>query len=416
MATRSIQVLLSVLSGLLLLCPLSCASSAGAADAAAAHDTAIPDGGGQDLDVAEETDTYVGVQIITENWNVPRGDGFIFGKMFRPAPCVGKNRCPGLLILDDIFPDSPLRFSDEDCVALSRATGAAVARFNRPGTGEGDLKSTGTESYGGKEEQDCVKDLLAFLVAKGYVSEKCVGILALGDALTVATGAVARFQDTNLKFVSYIIDLEGSTNRCFLTQSPYRLDDNGNHITGDGPGITESRCDFNLFDRPTKFPAGTSKDGKGEDGGTPNSYICNANAFPLLQAGTDCANDDWWKLREPKEFIPWLKIHYLRIQFLQDHRQPTRYACREVFRWLASSGNSASYQLNNLKENTPLSPLSEEKLVSSGVYLDIKGLGNSLGDDTFDVDGSHSKVAMSDFMQKVLPGYVKRMQERVMKQ
>jgi hypothetical protein len=352
-----------------------------------------------------------GPEVVTADWALDWNSGLIHARVFRTVKCTDKYFCPLLVVVPDLNPEG-IKASDEDLANLAREAGVVVVTYNPPGTGEGERVSGGEVDYGGKADQDALKDVITFAHKQDFVLRAVVGVVTLGDSLVVGAGAAARFKETNLPFLDFLIDVEGSTNRCFASQAPYT--GGQRPVKSDGPGISSARCDFNLYDRATKFPEGSSTDGKGTDG-TPDCFVCNSNAWPLFEAQASCTDDGWWADREAKGFLERLPIHYLRIQFKHDHRQPTRLAGREAFRWLAAGGKSLSYQLNNLQANKPISALSEEQLLGAGVYLDLAGLGNGLGEGTYAEEG-FSRVSEAEFFKFVLPRYVVRMQERVVEQ
>jgi len=330
---------------------------------------------------------------------------------YTPHGCDAEDPCPGLVLVPDLREAGTDRFPADLAKGLAALTDTVVAVYNPPGFGGGAEASTGDLDYGGPRDQDAVKDVLDRLSDHAGVEQDRMGVLSFGAGLAPAAGAVARFGPTNLTYVDYIIDVEGVTNRCYVTQAPYTIDPNGDHVNTDGPGPTQSRCDFQWFPREVKFPAGTSSNGKGTDG-TPNAYICNKNAFPLADADTTCEDDAWWQEREARTYLPNLEVHYLRIQFLHDHRQPSRYAAREALRWLVKDSNQASFQLNDFAKDNKLAGYAEGQLVNSGAYLAPPGIGNGLGTTIYDDNGDFDAVTTEELLLSVLPRFVERMQKR----
>jgi hypothetical protein len=330
---------------------------------------------------------------------------------YTPHGCDADDPCPGLVLVPDLRTAGTARYPADLAKGLAVLTDTVVAVYNPPSFGGGAEASTGDQDYGGPRDQDALKDVLDRLADAAGVEQGRMGVLAFGDGLAPAAGAVARFGTTNLTYVDYIIDVEGVTNRCYVTQSPYTIDPGGGHVNTDGPGPTQSRCDFHWFPREVKFPAGTSSNGKGTDG-TPNAYICNKNAFPLAAADITCEDDAWWQEREARTYLPKLQIHYLRIQFLHDHRQPSRYAAREALRWLVKDSNQASFQLNDFAKDQKLAGYAEGQLVSAGAYLALPGIGNGLGAATYDDNSDFDAVTAEELLLSVLPKYVERMQKR----
>jgi len=330
---------------------------------------------------------------------------------YTPHGCDSYHPCPGLVLVPDLHEAGTKRYPPDLVKGLAVLTDSVIAVYNPLSFGGGAEQSTGGEDFGGPRDQDALKDVLDRLADAKEVEQDRMGVLSFGGGLAPAAGAIARFGPTNLTYVDYIIDVEGVTNRCYLSQSPYTIDPGGDHVNTDGPGPTQSRCDFQWFPREVKFPAGTSSNGKGTDG-TPNAYICNKNASPLAEAGTTCEDDAWWKEREARTYLPNLEIHYLRIQFVHDHRQPTRYAARETLRWLVRDSHQASFQLNDFTKDTKLAGYSEGQLVGAGAYLAPPGIGNGLGTAIYDDDGNFAAVTQEELLLSVLPAYVERMQKR----
>lgn len=343
--------------------------------------------------------------------SIPSVEATIKAWVYTPPGCHAGDPCLGLVLVPDLRMAGTEQYPADLAKGLAVLTDTVVVVYNPPGFGEGAAQSGGEHDFGGPRDQDALKDVLGRIENVPEVEADRMGVLSYGSGLVAASGAVARFGTTNLTFVDYLIDVEGVTNRCYVTQAPYTLDPRGNHINTDGPGPTQSRCDFHWFPREQKFPAGTSSNGKGTDG-TPNAYICNQGAFPLLEAGQTCENDTWWKEREARAFLPKLQIHYLRLQFLHDHRQPTRIAAREALRWLVSDSAQASFQLNDFTRDTKLAGYSEGQLENAGTYLAPPGVGNGLGTAVYDDDGDFSEITTGELLLSVLPKYVKRMQER----
>ncbi len=371
------------------------------------------------LDASPQSDTVpikpppkVDIDDVSEQLlSIPSVDATIKAWVYTPQGCDADDPCLGLVLVPNLRIAGTEQYPADLAKGLAVLTDTVVVTYNPPGFGEGAMQSSGERDFGGPRDQDALKDVLGRLEDVPGVDADCMGVLSYGSGLAAAAGAIARFGTTNLTFVDYLIDVEGVTNRCYVTQAPYTLDPGGNHINTDGPGPTQSRCDFNWFPREQKFPAGTSSNGKGIDG-TPNAYICNVNAFPLLQAGRTCEDDTWWKEREARAYLPGLRVHYLRLQFLHDHRQPTRLAGREALRWLVTGGLQASFQLNDFTKDTKLAGYSEGQLEDVGTYLAPPGVGNGLGTAIYDDDNNFSEITTEEFLLSVLPKYVKRMQER----
>jgi len=364
-------------------------------------------GGQPDVRAPDDVEETVVANLVA-GW-IPSGQRSIYTEYYMPGDCSKESPCPALVLVPDGLGPGVEQF--ECCMkGLSEKLHTVVISYNPPGRGTAGEVSGGEEDFGGPVGQDTLKDIANTFRKKSSIDEGNFGVVSLGFGLATAAGAVARFQATSLDFIGYLIDIEGPTNRCFISQSPYMVNEaEGYYINEDGKGVTTTRCDFDLNFRKVKFPAGTSTDGKGTDG-TPHSYICNPNAFVLRESGKTCDDDKWWQEREARTFMPKLVVHYLRIQFLHDHKQPTRYNAREAMHWITQA-EAASYQINSVSKNQNLKGYSEDDIVGMGVYLDPKA-GNGFGTDVFDVAGDFKPLSMKDLFLSILPPYISRMQKR----
>jgi len=378
--------------------------------------TALPEVGAKDVrssDLSEPEDTEAPPvpASVQQEW-VASGSLSLYAESYVPSDCIKENPCPALLLVPDQLSPGIEQFA---CCAgkLAEKMHSVVITYNPPGRGTGGQISGGKEDFGGTVAQDALKDIANHFRKKGAIDADDFGIISVGDGLADAAGAVARFHGTSLDFVDWLIDIEGPTNRCYITQSPFFLPPGGeNYVNKDGPGVSTTRCDFDLNTRKVKFPAGTSSDGEGKDG-TPTSYICNVNSPVLLASGKECDDDKWWQEREAKTYLPDLLVHYLRLQFLHDHRQPTRYNAREALHWVTQS-DAPTYQINNVSTDNNLKGYTEADLEKSGVYLKPK-VGNGFGTDVFDDNGDFSQLTPQELYLSVLPAHIKKMRERAQK-
>ena len=363
--------------------------------------TSLPDPGGNGREPSN-------VAVETE-WVEASGKS-IFVQYYRPLHCAKGAPCAAVLLVPDKLNAGVDEFA---CCGqkLAATLDATVITYNPPGRGVEGEQTSGEEDYGGRDGQDVVKDVANSLRKRLFVDETDFGVVSLGNGVADASGALARFQATSLGFVGYFIDIEGPTNRCFITQSPFFTSDDGWYINADGPGASASRCDFEFFSRTLKFPAGTSSDGKGSDG-SPNSYICHQNAFIIKETGNTCDTDLWWNEREAKHFLKKLDLPYLRLQFKYDHEQPTRYAAREALRWLTIAPTD-DYQLNSVTSGSNLQGYSEDEVLELGAYLDFGSAGNGFGTDVFDTTGEFKKMSKQVLLLSVLPQYIKKMRKKI---
>jgi hypothetical protein len=356
----------------------------------------------------EETPTTKPPDVIwvtTKEETIPGDSGSIFSRAYIPVKC--NKGCAALVLVPDAL--GGIEQFESIAEEMAHTLETVIIIYNPPGRGEYNELSEGEEDYGGHKSQDALKDVVNHWEKKTLVDGNRFGILAMGYGLGTAAGALARHRESFMEFVTYLIDVEGPPNRCFVSQSPYYVDLEGWYVNEDGPGVSTTRCDFDINLRKHKFPTGTSSDGKGFDG-TPNSYVCNVNGPILREAGVTCADDVWWHHREARTYLPDLDVHYLRIQFLHDHQQPTRYGGREAMFWI-SQGSPASYQLNGLNKNNSTKGYSEAELLAAGVY-GVSSSGTGYGSDIFDTTGDYKKVSKSKLFNSVLPKYINLMQDR----
>jgi hypothetical protein len=366
---------------------------------------------GSDVTAPEDSQAPPVPVTQQQEW-VASGALSLYAESYVPSDCIKDNPCPAVILVPDQLTPGIEQFS---CCAgkLAEKLHSVVIIYNPPGRGVGGQVSGGEEDFGGIVAQDALKDIANHYRKKGLVDADDFGIVSVGDGLADAAGAIARFHGTALEFVDWLIDIEGPTNRCYITQSPFYVPpDKQNYVNEDGPGVSTTRCDFDLNMRKVKFPAGTSSDGEGTDG-TPNSYICNKNAPVLLASGKECGDDNWWKEREAKTYLPDLLAHYLRIQFLHDHRQPTRFNAREALHWVTQS-DAPSYQINNVSPDNNLKGYSEADLEKIGAYLKPKA-GNGFGTDVFDDNDDFSPLSPQELYLSVLPSHINKMRERAKK-
>lgn len=387
-------------------------------DLQAAPDAAHVDDSTSDPD-SQVTQEPVRAETQVVNWSDNGESRSVAMRILRPEQtCTKDTPCPLVVLVPDRL-EAGLDSLTTHATAMARKLGCVVVVYNAPGRGSGWDKSSGEEDYHGTSGQDALVRVIKEAEMPEYVDPDQVGIVSVGFGLSAAAGALGRFHETGLAEVDYLIDVEGPINRCYMSQSPYIVNQaEGWYINEDGQGWqSPGRCDFDLHSRKEKFPGGTSSDGKGTDG-TPNSYICNKQAFPLKQAGVSCDDDNFFKTREPKILMNRMGVHYLRLQFRYDHEQPTCIGSLEALHYASSTinnkpSNLLSIQLNDVKVDTPnLHLYPEAQLASSGAFLSVKGVGNGFGTDLFVKDGTLSPVTATELWQVVLPAYIKRMQQR----
>ena len=403
---------------------LTAALGAGCGDS---DDGAVAGSGGFGADVAiqpsgqdtatgggsEDVPTGGGYQVQTQSSQIQSGGQTIRIQRFIPDGCDAASPCPAVVIVPDGLQGGDEFFGDKAPEVLAGAAHVIVSRYNPPGRGIGTNKSDGVEDYNGKAHQDVLKDVLLSLDKNQDTSDK-IGVISFGFGLSAASASLARYQPTNLQFVDWLIDVEGPVNRCYITEA---ASDEAAGITGDGVGVTDSKCDFDKFGltREEAFPISLPE-------GTPKSLICSKSAFPIKQSGKDCSEDLWWADREPKLFLKKLQGAYLRLQMKYDHVQPARTgALLGVYFAIQSSGLKWK-QLNDVEANKPVHTWGDAECVKAGCYLSEEGVGNAIAfpdckgfectapDNPFKtVMPAYSAMKLETFTEKVLPRYIERL-------
>ena len=136
--------------------------------------------------------------------------------------------------------------------------GLAVVLFDPDGRG----RSGGEEDWGGHVHQETLHRLMTHVASLPYVRTDNIGVLSLSLGIATAAGALGRCRDDPP--VRYLIDLEGPTDRFYIT----------------------------VHDHP--------------------------NFLPLFDGHTS-DQADWWAPREAVRSIPRARVRYLRLQSAEDH-------------------------------------------------------------------------------------------------
>lgn len=404
------------IAALLLLAP-ACGDDGGSSpgggfgsDAAIQPGSDTAGGGG---DAAGADITGGGYVVTAQPMQIQSGGKTIHIRRYVPYGCEAATPCPGVVIVPDGTQGGDEFFGDEVPELLAGAAHVIVSRYNPPARGVGTFKSDGVEDYNGKSHQDVLKDVLLALDKNQDTTEK-IGVISFGYGLSAAAASLASYQPTNLKFVDWLIDVEGPVNRCYITQA---ASDPDAGITGDGVGVTDSKCDFDKFGltRDEAFPTSLPE-------GTPKSLICSKNAFPIKQTGKDCTDDIWWADREPKKFLSKIQGAYLRLQMKYDHVQPSRTGALLGVYYAIQSSDLKVKQLNDVEANQPVHTWGDAACLQAGCYLAPKDLGNALAfqtcqgftcesrDNAFkSVMPGYKAMTLATFAEKVLPKYVARL-------
>lgn len=366
-------------------------------------------------DVGADVPPPVVYQVEAVPVTIKSGGQTIRITRFIPAGCDAANPCPAVVLVPDGIQGGDEFFGDKVPEVLAGAAKVIVSRYNPPGRGIGTNKSDGVEDYNGKAHQDVLKDVLLAL-DKNQDTSDAIGVISFGYGLSAASASLARYQPTNLQFVDWLIDVEGPVNRCYITQA---ASDEAAGITGDGVGVTDSKCDFDKFGltRDEAFPVSLPE-------GTPKSLICSKGAFPIKDTGKDCNEDLWWADREPKLFLKKLQGAYLRLQMKYDHTQPARTGALLAVYFAIQSSGLKWKQLNDVEANQPVHTWGDAQCVKADCYLSEDGLGNAIGfpdckgfecqveDNPFKgVMPGYTAMSLQTFAEKVLPRYIERLNE-----
>lgn len=316
------------------------------------------------------------------------------GVVLKPSTCNDIQPCPLIVVVGDHDVD-PYPSYQAGATAMAKALPAVVVVFNLPGQGTGSFKSTGTDDIGGIWHQTAVKEVMHLKGAASYVDKTKKGFITVGSGLMPVAYTLKAFESSSLKDVAFLIDVEGPTDRCAISQAPQ--DDAKGIGPSDGPGMSDSACHFSgKAPHSAVYPAG--KDGK------PASIVCAEGAWPITKTGVTCQENQWWVQREPLTFLKDIPTRYQRVQFLHDHRLPSYWSSRLAYQAAAGSAKCKYFALNNIPPCTTL-PTDEE----CGEACWLQGpFGNGLPPAPY-AGGKLQPISHEALFTQVLPGYVNRM-------
>lgn len=324
------------------------------------------------------------------------------GVVLHPAVCTDLAPCPLVVVVGDYDGDAFPSYQ-EPAAKMAAALPANVVIFNLPGLGQGSKRSEGEDDAGGLWHESAVKEVMHLLSARKYVDKTRTGYLTIGSGLVPVTSALKTYGSGALSKVQFLIDVEGPTDRCAMSQAP---EDKAKGVgPGDGAGASDSACKFDSFSpHSAMYPA--AKDGK------PASIVCSEAAWPItkVKSEADCPKDElpcncassWWAKREPRKSMNGLTQRYQRLQFKHDHRLPSYWSSRHAF---AAMGNKSKfYALNNLP---PCESLPDDAdCATFGCWL-AGSHGNGLPPAPF-AGTDLQAVSVDSLFAAILPGYVKR--------
>ncbi len=337
----------------------------------------------------QSTDLNVTIQVQTQSIDLS-------GTVFYPADCQAATPCPLVIVVGDRDSNAYPKL-EGPAEKLAARTRTVVVVFNLPGMGKGALKSGGANDYGGINHVTAVKEIMKLLSKRAYVDGKRTGFLSLGTGLIPTARALKLHGANALKGVHFLVDVEGPTDRCAISQAP---EDKGLGIgPNDGPGATDSACHFNA-DSPHSAVYPAAKDGNRA------SIVCSESAWPITETNKNCKSSWWNEGREPYNELKAIHVRYQRIQFKHDHRLPSHFASRHAMQAIASS-SARWFTLNNLPPCKALPD--EDTCINAGCYLQGPW-GNGFAPAPY-AGKDRSLISMDALFNDVLPGYLLRIMD-----
>lgn len=253
----------------------------------------------------------------------------------QPLDCSAAKPCPLVFVIGDY--DAPaFPTLSEPAKKLAAISHVSVILVNLPGTGTGGQHSSGTNDYGALWHITTIKELYKLQSIAAGVDKTKVGFLTIGTGIVPVAGAFYAFP-SDLASVNFVIDVEGPTDRCAMSQAPE--DDKKNIGPGDGAGATDSACHFAVAPHSAQYPPA--------QGAKPASIVCAPGAWPITETGKGCDENQWWVDREPYGKLQKLTARYQRIQFKYDHRLPSHWASRMAMKAVAASPSNF-FMLNDM--------------------------------------------------------------------
>jgi len=388
--------------------------------APAATDTAAAQDSGAGSDVATPADVDTGVDPGSKIESLPlqtvikiglgeqQKQGQLSGVVLHPIACTADKPCPLVVVIGDYDSDAYPNY-EGPARKMAAVLPANVVIFNLPGSGPGSKKSEGEDDAGGPWHEMAAKEVMHLISSRSYVDKTRCGYLTIGTGLVPVASALKKFGGASLKHVQFLIDVEGPTDRCAMSQAP--LDAAKGIGPGDGPGATDSACYFTKTPHSAMYPAAS--------GSRPASIVCATGAWPNTKpkSTADCAAknapcgcdvNSWWSPREPRHALANLTARYQRLQFRHDHRLPSYWPTRHAIAAVAGS-KSKFFALNNLEPCQSL-PSDEDCAtlpVGAGCWLE-SAAGNGLAPAPY-AAGELQPISNDALFATILPGYVKRM-------
>ncbi len=357
---------------------------------------------GSGTDTASGPDTKAGPSVevlelqttISVLVNNEQQQAALKGVVLHPVTCTSTSQCPLVVVVGD-YDGNAYDAYVPAASKLAAGVNVNVVIFNLPGQGPASKKSSGTDDFGGLWHETAVKEVMRFIAQRPYVDQKRCGYLTIGTGLIPVVRALKVYGTSALSFVNFLIDVEGPTDRCAVSQAP---EDDGKGIgPSDGAGASDSACHFTTkAPHSAVYPA--AQDGK------PASIVCAEGAWPIAATGVTCSDSSWWSAREPYTYLSDLFTRYQRIQFTNDHRLPSYWSSRMAIQRVAGSP-SHYFALNDMPPCQ--APLTDDECVGQPCWLEGP-YGNGLAPAPF-AAGKLKPISTDDLFTQVLPGYVQRM-------
>jgi hypothetical protein len=373
------------------------ATDNGSTDTATADVARAPEDTGPPAGPVAQDPLTVPINVLNSKNEMQQAS--LAGVVLVPAKCKPdkpEDKCPLVVVVGDYDSDAYPAY-EQPAMKMAAALPAVVVVFNLPGLGKGSKKSEGEDDIGGDWHEAAVKQVMFLLSTRKYVDPARTGYLTIGTGLIPVARAIKAFGPTTLKNVQFLIDVEGPSDRCAISQAPQ--DDGKGVGPGDGEGATDTACNFGSggATHSAMYPA--AKDGN------PASIVCAQGAWPITQTGKTCKENDWWLKREPANALKGsgLPFRYQRIQFKHDHRLASYWASRILYKAVVAS-KSPWHTINDFQpcQNPP----TDADCVGQPCWLE-GDWGTGLAPAPY-AGGKLKPLSLDALFTKVLPGYVQR--------
>ncbi len=347
---------------------------------------------------------------------------------YRPTSCQGARPCPGLVLVPPGL-ESGESFFAEGAEIIAAGIPAVVYVYNPPGRGTGSNKSGGDEDYNGVEHRGLLAEVLGQARRDSVVDENRVGVISFGWGLAPASALLHASQGQAAHLAAFLIDVEGPVSRCDITTAALGAEVSDGRAHGEGAtdnrcGLCAGACDaaevVGACDCAPeagvggecgrrKMPLECTAPEVDSRAGVPAAFVCHASSDAMKAGAPSCEDDGFWRDREPRQFLPRIVVHYLRIQFAYDHALPSRHSGRQAYQLTLSSTPGFIRQYNDLQPNQSLPSVADCKQGAGDCELNYQE-GNGIGANPFVAhDPDYRPMSKEAFMEKVLPVFVNYM-------